>query len=103
MGGGGPSGCGSCGWWEQDTLAAKLSYHRCMATLQSEEGWPTAARMLTHEEARAEQRLYWSQKSIPERLAAMTELNRRMYSMRGIDIDELKTDFTPSRVRRSRR
>ncbi len=47
-----------------------------------------------------EQRLYWSRKSIPERLAAMTELTRRMYKMRGIDIDESKADFTPSRVRR---
>jgi hypothetical protein len=73
-----------------------------METPLSEEGWPTAARMLSHDEARAEQRLYWSRKSIPERLAAMTELNRRMYSMRGIDIDEFKADFTPRRIRRSR-
>ena len=48
-----------------------------------------------------EQLLYWSRKSIPERLAAATELTRRMYRMRGIDIDERKADFTPSRVRRS--
>ncbi len=47
-----------------------------------------------------EQREYWSRKSIAERLAAATELTRRMYQMRGIDIDERKTDFTPSRVRR---
>jgi len=47
-----------------------------------------------------EQLLYWSRKSIPERLAAATELTRRMYRMRGIDIDERKADFTPSRVRR---
>jgi hypothetical protein len=57
-------------------------------------------RKLSHQEARREQRLYWSRKSIPERLAAMTELTRRMYKMRGIDIDESKADFTPSRVRR---
>jgi hypothetical protein len=57
-------------------------------------------RKLSHEEARKEQLLYWSRKSIPERLAAATELTRRMYRMRGIDLDERKTDFTPSRVRR---
>lgn len=60
-----------------------------------------APRKLSHAEARTEQRLYWSRKSIPERLAAATELTRRMYRMRGIDIDERKADFTPGRVRRS--
>ena len=58
-------------------------------------------RKLSHEEARMEQLLYWSTKSVSERLAAMTELTRRMYRMRGIDIDERKADFTPSRIRRS--
>ena len=57
-------------------------------------------RKLSHDEARMEQLLYWSRKSIPERLSAATELTRRMYRMRGIDIDERKADFTPSRVRR---
>jgi hypothetical protein len=51
-------------------------------------------RKLTKVEARIEQVLYWSKKSIPERLAAA------MYQMRGIDIDERKTDLTPSRVSR---
>jgi hypothetical protein len=59
-----------------------------------------APRKLTHEEARAEQRRYWSGKSVAERLRAMTELTRGLYKMRGIDIDERRTDFTPSRVRR---
>ena len=59
-----------------------------------------APRKLTREEGKMEQRLYWSRKSIPERLAAMTELTRRMYKMRGIDLDERKADFTVSRVRR---
>ena len=59
-----------------------------------------APRKLNHRQARLEQLLYWSRKSGPERLAAMTELTRRMYKMRGIDIDERKSDFTPSRVRR---
>jgi hypothetical protein len=60
------------------------------------------ARKLSHDEARMEQHIYWSRKTVAERLAAMTELTRRMYKMRGIDIDERKTDFTPSRVRRSK-
>jgi hypothetical protein len=58
-------------------------------------------RKLTREEARREQHLYWSRKSVAERLAAMTELTRRMYRMRGIDIDERKADLTARRVRRS--
>jgi hypothetical protein len=59
-----------------------------------------APRKLTHEEGRREQRLYWSSKTVAERLAAMTELTRRMYAMRGIDLDEFKTDLSPRRVRR---
>lgn len=62
----------------------------------------TAPRNLTHDAARLEQRVYWSRKSIPERLAAMTALTRRMYEMRGIAYDEQEADFTPSRIRRSR-
>ena len=58
------------------------------------------ARKLTHAEARLEHLLYWQRKSIPERLAAMTALTKRMYKMRGIDIDERKADFTPRRVSR---
>ena len=58
-------------------------------------------RKLTRDEARREQHLYWSRKSVAERLAAMTELTRRMYRMRGIDIDERKANFTARRVRRS--
>ena len=60
-----------------------------------------APRKLTRQQARLEQLLYWSRKSIPERLAAASSLTRRMYLMRGIDIDQFKTDLTPSRVRRS--
>ena len=59
-----------------------------------------APRKLSHGGGRMEQRMYWSQKTVTERLAAATELTRRMYRMRGIDIDERKADFTPSRVRR---
>lgn len=51
-------------------------------------------RKLTHEEARAEQRLYWSRKSPAERLSAMWELNRRMALWRGVDPDQQNTDWT---------
>jgi hypothetical protein len=61
---------------------------------------PLAPRKLTHEQARTEQRLYWSGKSMAERLTAMTELTKRLYQMRGINLDERKADFTPRRVRR---
>ena len=71
-----------------------------MATETTESATDWAPRKLSHEAARAEQRLYWSGKSPAERLAAMTELTNRMYRMRGLDLDELKTDFTPGRVRR---
>ena len=57
-------------------------------------------RKLTHQQARMEQLLYWSRKSIPDRLAAAAALTRRSYQMRGIDLDQFKADFTPSRVRR---
>jgi len=59
-----------------------------------------APRKLTRAQASAEQRVYWSRKTIPERLAAMTDLTKRMYRMRGIDLDELKADLAPRRVRR---
>jgi len=59
-----------------------------------------APRKLTHEQARQEQALYWSTKTVSERLAAMTALNKRMAAMRGIDIDKLSHDLTPRRIRR---
>jgi hypothetical protein len=59
-----------------------------------------APRKLTHQQARMEQHLYWSRKSMPERLAAMTALTKRMNAMRGIFIDEQNPDLTPRRVRR---
>lgn len=59
-----------------------------------------APRKLTREKAKMEQRLYWSRKTIPERLAAMAALNERMRRMRGIHLDEQEADFTVSRVRR---
>ena len=61
---------------------------------------PVAPRKLSHGQARMEQMLYWSRKSVPERLAAATALTKRMYRMRGIDLDERKTDLTPRRVSR---
>ena len=59
-------------------------------------------RKLSREQARREDLLYWSRKSIPERLAAATALTRRLYRMRGIDIDEQQADLTPRRVSRRR-
>ena len=79
-----------------------LSYDRDMQRSVIE-GIPfLAARKLGYREARMEQLIYWSRKSIPERLAAATSLTRRMYQMRGIAYDEREADFTPSRVRRHR-
>ena len=60
-------------------------------------------RKLSHEEARMEQLIFWSRKTVPERLAAGAALTRRLYRMQGIDIDEFKTDLTPRRVARSKR
>ena len=59
-----------------------------------------APRNLTHDQARVEQRLYWSGKSMAERLAAAAALKKRMLAMRGIDLDEQSTDFRPRFVSR---
>ena len=59
-------------------------------------------RMLTRHASRMEQHLYWSQKSVPERLAGAAELTKRLYRLRGIDLDEQTTDLTPRRVSRRR-
>jgi hypothetical protein len=66
----------------------------------TEDASTLAPRKLTHQQARMEQLLYWSRKTIPERLAAATALTQRMYRMRGIHIDEQNPDLTPRRVRR---
>jgi hypothetical protein len=62
----------------------------------------SAPRKLNHHDARMEQLLYWSRKSVPERLEAATAVTRRMVEMRGISYDEQQADLTPSRVRRRR-
>ena len=64
---------------------------------------PLQLRKLTYEQARLEQLLYWSRKTISERLTAARELTKRMYRMRGIDIDEQPTDLTLRRVPRIKR
>jgi hypothetical protein len=61
-----------------------------------------APRKLTHLQARAEQRLYWSRQSPADRLDAAAALTRRSYSMIGIDLNERKADLTPRRVSRRR-
>ena len=63
-------------------------------------------RKLTHEQARMEHLLYWSRKTVAERLAASAALTRRLYKLRGIDwgkeksLDERNADLTPRRVSR---
>jgi len=59
-----------------------------------------APRKLTHDQARAEQRLYWSRMTVPERLAAAAALTKRLYKMRGIDLDEHPSDLIARRVSR---
>jgi hypothetical protein len=80
---------------------ARLGLSFGMGDSMAEDADDLTPRKLTHEQARMEQRLYWSRKSIPERLAAMTALTKRMNEMRGIFIDEQNPDLTPRRVRRS--
>ena len=60
-------------------------------------------RKLTREQARMESLLYWSKKTVAERLEASEVLTRRLLQMRGIDRDDAETDWTPSRVRRGKR
>ena len=79
-----------------------LSYDHGMQTSVIESTPLPVARKLGYHEARMEQLVSWSRKSIPERLAAATSLTRRMYQMRGIPYDEQEADFTASRVRRHR-
>jgi hypothetical protein len=62
-------------------------------------GW----RKLTHAAARAEQRLDTMSMTVAERLAAMAELNRRMYRMQGVEIDDREPGFNAGFVTRRRR
>jgi hypothetical protein len=66
--------------------------------MPDQEHW--APRKLTHAQGQLEQLIYWRGRTIPERLAAATALTRRMYKMRGIDLDAFETDFSPRRVSR---
>jgi len=63
----------------------------------------TGARKLTREQARLEEALYWSTKTIAERIAAARELTTHLYRMRGIDVDREHTGFTVRRVPRRAR
>jgi len=89
---------------EQVTILLTLywPYHGWMESHTPDREYFHSPRRLSHQAARMEQLVYWSGKSIPERLAAMTALNRRMLEMRGIAYDELDANLTPRRVRRSR-
>ena len=77
-----------------------MAYHLCMESPRAESAKYWAPRKLSHAEAREEQRRYWGRMSIPERLAAAAELKKRMYRMRGIDLDALEPDWTPRRISR---
>ncbi len=66
--------------------------------MPDDEQW--APRKLTSAQGQLEQLAYWQSKTIPERLAGATALTRRMYKMRGIDLDAFEADFSPSRVSR---
>ena len=69
--------------------------------MDSNDAWKP--RKLTHEQARAEQRLSWSRMTVQQRLAGAAELTRSMFQMRGIDLDDFETDFTPRRISRRQR
>ena len=84
-------------------MFSPLPYDVCMeasdqTSIAIESFWNP--KKLNHDAARQEQRLYWSLKSVAERLAGATELTRNLYRMRGFDIDERKPDLTPRRVHR---
>lgn len=68
--------------------------------METRDTGPWNPRKLTREQARMEQHLYWSRKTVAERLEASWALTKRMYLMRGIDLDEYQTDLTPRRVSR---
>ena len=87
---------------KQQARVCHLSYDGSMEKQSSAGDAGLMVRRLSHAEARMEQRLYWSGKSIPERLAAMTALNKQMCAMRGIAYDEQEADLTPRRIRRQR-
>ena len=63
----------------------------------------TLPRKLTHEQAKQEQRLYWRDKSMAERLAAMSALNERLNRMQGIERGDQRTDFAVKGVSRRKR
>ena len=61
---------------------------------------PIPMRKLTHKRGKQEQRAWAASLSVAERLQAAAALTRRLYQMRGIDIDAFKTDLTPRRTAR---
>jgi hypothetical protein len=64
---------------------------------------PVGWRKLTHAAARSEQRLETMRMSVAERLAAMSELNRRMYRMQGVEVDDREASFSAGLITRRRR
>jgi hypothetical protein len=62
----------------------------------------SAPRKLTHEQARIEHLRYWSTKTVEERLAGMTALNREVLIKKGLDPDKVEWDWNPRMVTRER-
>ncbi len=60
------------------------------------------ARMLTREEAKTEERLYWSRRTVAERLAGAAAITKDLYRMRGIDLDAPGPSLTAHFVARRR-
>jgi hypothetical protein len=60
------------------------------------------ARMMTREQAKTEERLYWSRKTAAERLAGAAAITRDLYRMRGIDLDAPGPSLTAQFVARRR-
>jgi hypothetical protein len=45
------------------------------------------ATVLTREQAKSEERFFWSRKTVAERLSAAAAITKDLYRMRGIDLD----------------
>ena len=62
-----------------------------------------AARKITREQGKEEQRQHALCLTVAERLSRMDDLNRQMLALRGRSLDQLAQDNTVCRVRRSSR
>jgi hypothetical protein len=60
------------------------------------------ARMLTRDQAKMEERLYWSRKTAAERIMSAAAITKDLYRMRGIDLDAPGPSLTARFVARRR-